>query len=74
MTGATTGVWMADDADRADEAQERLLARALAHRKPEPPVTGYCGYCHSPCEGAFCDEGCAGDWDDEQRHRKRLGL
>lgn len=56
---------MADDADRAAEQQEMLLAAALARRAQAGPVaTGYCLHCGEPLAPnlRWCDADCRDDW------------
>jgi hypothetical protein len=57
---------MSDDADVAQETEERDRRLALRVRKPEgPPACGYCHNCSEPVRGGerWCDDDCRDDWE-----------
>ena len=54
---------MSDEADRADESIELMLAAARMRRKPTLPHTGECYNCQEPLTvGAFGDRDCETDY------------
>lgn len=60
---------MSDEADRANEINELVLAKQVAHREPVLPAIGVCHYCGEPVPGSakFCDKDCRDDHEREQR-------
>lgn len=57
-----------DDADRAQEVEERMREAALRVRKPEPKPCGHCNECGEPLKfGSFCDAFCSERWAKRQR-------
>lgn len=71
---------MADEADLADEFQERFIADSLQrHRTEQSSVlkaTGKCLFCEEPLEAGhrWCDTHCRDDWQrEEDAKRRRLG-
>lgn len=66
---------MADEIDRANEINERVLQAQLAHREYVPEPTGRCLHCDEKvAPGArFCDVGCRDDWEMERRQRLAAG-
>jgi hypothetical protein len=61
---------MTDEADRAQEVEERQRAAALTKRRPTLPICGYCHNCGTSLGTTsllFCDEDCRDDYE----HRKR---
>ena len=61
---------MSDDADRAEERQEEVIADALAAVKREPsmPFTGLCYNCDGTINrGCFCDADCRDDFERRER-------
>lgn len=66
---------MADEADQAQEVEERHLAAALRAREPVVCATGYCAYCNEVCNPVrvFCSSECSSDWHLEMKIRKLRG-
>lgn len=68
---------MADEADRANDLNDRMLQLQLTHREHVPEPNGACLYCSEPLAqpGArFCDVGCRDDWEFTERQRRVSGL
>jgi len=72
---------MADEADLADEFQERFLQdslqRQLSGQRLAPKSTGKCLYCEEPLAPTkrWCDSDCRDDWErEENARRRRLGI
>lgn len=66
---------MADDADQAQERNERELDLLLAARRTsdQPRAVGFCHYCSETIAAGlpFCSTECRDDW---QRERRLLAL
>ena len=61
---------MPDDADRAQEVEERQRAIALAKRRSTLPICGYCHNCGTTLGTTgllFCDEDCRDDYEKRGR-------
>lgn len=60
---------MSDEADRADEAIEVMLAAARLRRKPVLPSVGHCHNCDEPVRAGdlFCDADCRDDYERRTR-------
>jgi cytidine deaminase len=69
---------MADEADRAAEEIDALLAeqiRSASRAAPRIKPCGYCRYCMESvaADALFCCAGCREDYEVEQAQLKRLG-
>lgn len=68
---------MSDDADRADQHIEEILADALAEvrRKPSLIQTGCCYYCSEPVPAhhLYCSSDCATDHQHLMERNKANG-
>lgn len=61
---------MPDEADRAQEVEERQRAAALTKRRPTLPICGYCHNCGTTLGTTgllFCDEDCRDDYEKRER-------
>lgn len=71
---------MADDADRADDRIEHMIADGIARAKREMdrslPSIGVCHWCESPVGAGriFCSKECSEDHEHESVRRKASGL
>lgn len=62
---------MSDDADRADEGIEMMLAAARLRRMPTLPAVGCCYNCEEPLSaGVFCDRDCEVDYMKRRKARE----
>ena len=69
---------MADDADRADQRIEEMIAdgmaRARRHLERQLPVLDLCHWCGDPSPGRlFCSKDCSDDYEAQREARKRNG-
>ena len=65
---------MTDDADKAQELEDRARDRAVGVRRPIPVAVGLCYNCEKPCEGSFCCPDCLEDWEWRTQRKRDLGL
>lgn len=63
-----------DEADQAQDEEERYLAQARARRRPTLQPCGRCYYCDETIRaGLFCDNDCASEHEREQAIRSSQG-
>lgn len=64
---------MADEADKAQDEVDMIIANALKRLKPSLKPTGYCHFCNEPAEGLFCSTECRDDAERLAAARVRAG-
>ncbi|MHB8915932.1 MAG: hypothetical protein ACYC4K_09000 [Thiobacillus sp.] len=66
---------MADEADRAEAAEEKFREYSLKHREPELIPVGACYWCDSILGSGktFCDKDCRDDYQAARDAQTRNG-
>jgi len=67
---------VSDEADQAQDAQDKMLSAALKKRNPVLEKIGVCHFCEQPVglNALFCDSDCSKDYEAELAWKKRVGL